>query len=46
LVRRVLPTELRTVTVHQRLEVSELARSDVLYRFPIDFQAAPRLFSP
>jgi hypothetical protein len=46
LVRRVLPTELRTVTVHQRLEVSELARSDVLYRFPVDFQAAPRLFSP
>jgi hypothetical protein len=46
LVRRVLPTELRTVTVHQRLEVSELARSDVLYRVPVDFQAAPRLFSP
>src|SRR5512137_317287 len=44
LVKRVLPTELKTVTVHQRLEVSELARSDVSYRVQVDPIRTPRLF--
>ena len=42
LVRQVQPTELRTVTVHQRISVSELARSDIAYRVPVDLAVAPR----
>jgi hypothetical protein len=44
LVKRVLPTEIQTVTVHQRLEVSELPRSDIIYRVQVDPFRLPRLF--
>lgn len=44
LVRLVLPTELRTVTVHQRLEVAELPRSDIAFRVKVESNTFPRLF--
>lgn len=43
-VKVVLNTELKTVTVHQKLEVSELARSDISYRLVVDPSQAPPLF--
>jgi hypothetical protein len=44
LVKRVLPTELRLVTVHQRLEATDLARSDITYRLKVAPQFNPKLF--
>lgn len=43
-IKRVLPTELRTVTVHQRLEVNELARSGIEYRVKVDPLRIPKIF--
>ena len=43
-VRSVIQTELKTVTVHQKLEVSELARSSVEYRLVVDPSRIPPLF--
>lgn len=44
LVKRISPTELQTVVVHQSVEVSELARSDISYRVQVDPVRTPRLF--
>jgi len=44
IVKAVLQTELRTVGVHQKLEVSELARSSVEYRLVVDPARIPPLF--
>lgn len=43
-VKKVLPTELKTVTVHQKLIVSELAKSSVEYRLTVDPTRIPPLF--
>lgn len=43
-VKVVLQTELRTVGVHQKLEVSELARSSIEYRLIVDPVRLPPLF--
>lgn len=43
-VKRVLPTELKTVAVHQKLVISELARSSVEYRIVVDPVRTPPLF--
>lgn len=43
-VKRVLPTELKTVAVHQKLVISELARSSVEYRIVVDTVRNPPLF--
>jgi hypothetical protein len=43
-VKAVLQTELKTVGVHQKLEVSELARSSVEYRLVVDPARIPPLF--
>ena len=42
--KRMLPTELQTVTVHQVLEVSELPRSHVVYAVKVDPNMNPQLF--
>jgi hypothetical protein len=44
LVKKVLPTELRTVAVHQKLIVSELPRSSVEFRLVVDAKHIPPLF--
>lgn len=44
LVKAVIQTELKTVSVHQKLEVSELARSDMAYRIIVDPSRIPPLF--
>lgn len=44
LIKKVLPTELKTVTVHQKLIVSELARSSVEFRLVVDSTRIPPLF--
>jgi len=43
-VKAVIQTELKTVGVHQKLEVSELARSSVEYRLVVDPARIPPLF--
>jgi len=43
-VKAVLQTELKTVGVHQKLEVSELARSSVEYRLVVDTARTSPLF--
>jgi hypothetical protein len=43
-VKAVLQTELKTVGVHQKLEVSEIARSSVEYRLVVDPARIPPLF--
>ena len=43
-VKAVIQTELKTVAVHQKLEVSELARSSVEYRLVVDPSRIPPLF--
>lgn len=43
-VKNVQPTEIQTVTVHQKLMVSELARSSIEYRIPVDPLRVPPLF--
>lgn len=43
-VKVVLQTELQTVGVHQKLEVSELARSSIEYRLTVDPIRLPSLF--
>ncbi len=43
-VKKMLPTELKTVTIHQKLIVSELARSSVEYRIVVDPTRNPPLF--
>jgi hypothetical protein len=44
LVKAVIQTELKTVGVHQKFEVSELARSDMAYRIVVDPSRIPPLF--
>lgn len=44
IVEQVQPTEIKTVSVYQNVEVSELARSDVAYRLPVDPLRVPPLF--
>ena len=44
IVKAVIQTELKTVGVHQKLEVSELARSSVEYRIAVDPSRIPPLF--
>jgi hypothetical protein len=44
IVKVVLQTELKTVGVHQKLEVSELARSSIEYRLVVDPLRLPPLF--
>lgn len=44
LVKQVLPTELQTVTIHQKLMVSELSRSSPEYKIPVDTTRLPGLF--
>lgn len=44
LVKEVMATELKTVTVHQSLSVVELARSSVEYRIKVDSDRIPPLF--
>lgn len=44
LVKAVIQTELKTVGVHQKLEVSEIARSSVEYRLVVDPARIPPLF--
>ena len=44
IVKAVIQTELKTVGVHQKLEVSELARSSVEYRIVVDPTRIPPLF--
>lgn len=44
LVKKVLPTELKTVAVHQKLIVSELARSAIEFRLVVDPARIPPLF--
>jgi len=44
IVKEVMPTELKTVNVHQKLVVSELARSSVEYRIEVDPTRIPPLF--
>lgn len=44
IVKAMLQTELKTVGVHQKLEVSELARSSIEYRIPVDPTRIPPLF--
>lgn len=43
-VKQQLQTELLTVSVHQKLLVSELARSSIEYRIPVDALRTPPLF--
>ena len=43
-VKAVIQTELRTVGIHQKLEVSELARSSIEYRLVVDPLRIPPLF--
>jgi hypothetical protein len=43
-VKSVLQTELKTVAVHQKFEVSELARSSIEYRIVVDAIRIPPLF--
>jgi hypothetical protein len=43
-VKSVIQTELKTVGVHQKFEVSELARSSVEYRIAVDPARIPPLF--
>lgn len=43
-VKAVIQTELRTVGVHQKLEVSEIARSSIEYRLVVDPSRIPPLF--
>jgi len=43
-IKAVIQTELKTVAVHQKLEVSELARSDIAYRLVVDALRIPPLF--
>lgn len=43
-VKAVLQTELKTVGVHQKLEVSEIARSSIEYRLVVDPSRIPPLF--
>lgn len=43
-VKKVLPTELKTVTIHQKLIVSELARSSVEFKLLVDPLRIPPLF--
>jgi len=44
LVKEITSTELKTVTIHQSAVVSELARSAVEYRVPVDADRTPSLF--
>lgn len=44
LVKSVIQTELKTVGVHQKFEVSELARSSIEYRLVVDPTRIPPLF--
>ena len=44
LVKAVTQTELKTVAVHQKLEISEIARSSVEYRLVVDATRIPPLF--
>ena len=44
IVKKVLPTELKTVAVHQKLIVSEIARSSVEFRLVVDPLRVPPLF--
>jgi len=44
LVTKQIQTEIQTVSVHQKLLVSELARSSVEYRIPVDPLRIPALF--
>lgn len=44
LVKSVIQTELKTVGVHQKFEVSELARSSIEYRLVVDPARIPPLF--
>jgi hypothetical protein len=44
IVKKMLPTELKTVAVHQKLIVSELARSSVEFRLVVDPLRIPPLF--
>lgn len=44
IVKEVTHTEIQTVTVHQKLGVSELARNTIEYRIPVDPKAVPPLF--
>lgn len=44
IVKAVIQTELKTVGVHQKLEVSELARSSIEYRLAVDAERIPPLF--
>lgn len=43
-IKKVLPTELKTVAVHQKLVLSELAKSSVEYRLIVDPVRIPPLF--
>ena len=44
IVKVVIQTELQTVTVHQKLEISELARDNMVYRIVVDAARIPPLF--
>lgn len=44
LVKAVTQTELKTVAVHQKLEISEIARSSIEYRLVVDATRIPPLF--
>jgi hypothetical protein len=44
LVTKMLPTELTTVTVHQKLIATELNRSSIEFRIPVDPTRIPPLF--
>jgi hypothetical protein len=44
IVKSVIQTELKTVGVHQKFEVSELARSSIEYRLVVDSARIPPLF--
>ena len=44
IIKQMMPTELQTVIVHQKLLASELARSAPEYRIPVDILRNPGLF--
>lgn len=43
-IKKVLPTELKTVAVHQKIVMSELAKSSIEYRLVVDPTRIPPLF--
>lgn len=44
LINKINNTELQTVTVHQKVDMTELVRSSIEYRIPVDPTRVPKLF--